>query len=118
MAKQKTLAFSAELLDQRLDGQDPTTVLRSDGLMGELKKALAERMLNAEMDVHLDAEVEQATGNHRNGSTKRRSWATTANGCCRSPVIGTVVSIRRSFASTNDAFPVLTSRSSRCTPVA
>lgn len=52
MAKQKTLAFSAELLDQLLDGQDPTTVLRSDGLMGELKKALAERMLNAEMDIH------------------------------------------------------------------
>lgn len=31
MAKQKTLAFSAELLDQLLDGQDPTTVC---GLMG------------------------------------------------------------------------------------
>lgn len=71
MAKQKTLAFSAELLDQLLDGQDPTTVLRSDGLMGELKKALAERMLNAEMDIHLDAEVEQATGNHRNGSSQK-----------------------------------------------
>ena len=71
MAKQKTLAFSAELLDQRLDGQDPTTVLRSDGLMGELKKALAERMLNADMDVHLDAEAEQATGNHRNGSSQK-----------------------------------------------
>ena len=80
MAKQKTLAFSAELLDQLLDGQDPTTVLRSDGLMGELKKALAERMLNAEMDVHPDAEVEQATGNHRNGSSQRQFWATTANG--------------------------------------
>lgn len=71
MAKRKTLAFSAELLDQLLDGQDPTTVLRSDGLMGELKKALAERMLNAEMDIHLDAEVEQATGNHRNGSSQK-----------------------------------------------
>ena len=71
MAKQKTLAFSAEILDQLLDGQDPTTVLRSAGLIGELKKALAERMLNAEMDVHLDAEAEQATGNHRNGSSQK-----------------------------------------------
>ncbi len=60
MAKQKILVFSAELLNQLQDGQDPTTVLRSDGLMGELKKALAERMLNAEMDAHLDAEAERA----------------------------------------------------------
>ena len=43
--------------DQLLDGQDPTTVLRSDGLIGDLKKALAERMLNAELDVHLDSEA-------------------------------------------------------------
>jgi putative transposase len=71
MAKKNTAALSAELLDRLLDGQDPTTVLRSDGLIGELKKALAERMLNAEMDVHLDSEVEQQAGNHRNGSSQK-----------------------------------------------
>lgn len=71
MAKKKTPAFSAEMLDQLLDGQDPTTVLRSDGLIGDLKKALAERMLNAELDVHLDSEAEQAAGNHRNGSSQK-----------------------------------------------
>ena len=71
MAKKKTPAFSAEMLDRLLDGQDPATVLRSDGLIGDLKKALAERMLKAEMDVHLDSEAEQASGNHRNGSSQK-----------------------------------------------
>jgi putative transposase len=33
----------------------------------DLKKALAERLLNTEMDVHLGQETEQAEGNHRNG---------------------------------------------------
>ena len=71
MVKKKTPALSAQILDELLEGQDPATVLRSDGLLGELKKALAERMLDAEMDVHLDSEAEQAAGNHRNGSSQK-----------------------------------------------
>jgi len=70
MAK-KTPAFSAELLDELLDGQDPARVLQSDGLLGDLKKALAERMLNAELDAHLESEAEQQAGNHRNGSSQK-----------------------------------------------
>ena len=67
MAKEKQeTKFSAELLDELLEGQDAATVLRSDGLVGDLKRALAERMLNAEMDVHLGGETEQDGGNHRN----------------------------------------------------
>ena len=60
------------LLDELLKGQDPETVLSSDGLLGELKKALAERILDAEMDVHLTSEEEQAAGNHRNGHSGKR----------------------------------------------
>ena len=71
MAKKTHSAFSADLLDELLDGQEPATVLRSDGLLGDLKKALAERMLNAELDAHLDSEVEQQAGNHRNGSSRK-----------------------------------------------
>lgn len=56
MAKKNPGPFSAELLDALLEGRDPKTVLDSGGLMGDLKKALAERMLNAEMDVHLGSE--------------------------------------------------------------
>lgn len=71
MAKGKSSAFSAEMLDALLEGQDPATVLRSDGLLGELKKALAERMLNTEMAVHLESEAEQHSGNHRNGTSQK-----------------------------------------------
>ena len=60
-----------ELLDQLLDGSDPQKVFESDGLIDELKKALAERILDAEMDVHLAGEEEQAAGNHRNGHSKK-----------------------------------------------
>ena len=69
MAKKTTPVLSAELLDELLEGQDPAKVLQSDGLLGDLKKALAERMLNAELDAHLDCEAEQSAGNHRNGSS-------------------------------------------------
>src|SRR5688572_15176912 len=71
MAKKQAGPFSPELLDQLLAGRDPKTVLESSGLMGDLKKALADRMLSAEMDVHLDSEAEADTGNHRNGSSAK-----------------------------------------------
>jgi putative transposase len=71
MAKNDTKAFSAELLDQLLAGRDPKTVLDSGGLIGELKKALAERMLNAEMDVHLEQLEQAEAGNHRNGTSSK-----------------------------------------------
>ncbi|MGH8247625.1 MAG: IS256 family transposase [Gammaproteobacteria bacterium] len=71
MAKKVTGPFSPELLDQLLAGRDPKSILESDGLIGDLKKALADRMLNAEMDVHLEQEDEQAAGNHRNGESRK-----------------------------------------------
>ena len=66
-----TRPISPELVDQLLDGIDPQKVFESDGLVDELKRALAERILDAEMDVHLDGEVEHARGNHRNGHSKK-----------------------------------------------
>ena len=60
-----------ELLDQLLEGLDPKTVFESEGLLDELKKALAERILDAEMDVHLESEAEKAGKNHRNGRSKK-----------------------------------------------
>jgi putative transposase len=70
MAK-KPKAIDPDLLDELLAGQDPKTVLSSDGLLGDLKKALAERILNAEMDQHLDKPEEQEAGNHRNGTSPK-----------------------------------------------
>lgn len=63
--------FDPELLDALLAGEDPKTVLSSKGLFGDLKKALAERMLNAELDHHLAQPEEEASGNHRNGSSSK-----------------------------------------------
>jgi putative transposase len=71
MAKKNPRPFSAELLDALLEGRDPKSVLDSGGLIGDLKKALAERMLNAEMDVHLESEAESNAGNHRNGTSAK-----------------------------------------------
>lgn len=71
MAKKDTGPFSAELLDSLLAGRDPKTILDSGGLIGDLKKALAERMLNAEMDAHLEGEAEAGVSNHRNGSSSK-----------------------------------------------
>ena len=70
MARRKP-TIPRELLDQLLDGSDPATVFESDGLVDELKRALAERILDAEMDAHLGSEVERAGRNHRNGHSKK-----------------------------------------------
>jgi putative membrane protein len=51
MAKNDAEGFSKELLDQLLPRRDPKTVLDSGGLVGDLKNARAERMLNTEVDV-------------------------------------------------------------------
>ena len=44
------MAIKKEILDELLKDRDPKTMFSSDGLLGELKKAFAERVLNAEMD--------------------------------------------------------------------
>lgn len=64
MARRKAPRIPDAILDQLLAGADPKTAFAADGLLDELKKALAERALNAEMDHHLAAEE---AGNTRNG---------------------------------------------------
>ena len=67
MARRKAPLIPDELLDQLLAGRDPQSALGRDGLVDELKRALAERALNAEMDHHLDGEVAEGRANSRNG---------------------------------------------------
>ena len=67
MARRKQPAISDELLDQLLAGADAKTTFAKDGLLDELKKALAERALNAEIDHHLDKGEEDGRLNSRNG---------------------------------------------------
>ena len=71
------MAIKNEILDELLKDKDPKTIFSSEGLLGELKKALAERVLNAEMDHHLaDSPQDEVSegdkpGNRRNGYSKK-----------------------------------------------
>jgi putative transposase len=71
------MAIKNEIVDELLKGADPKKVFSSEGLLAEIKKALAERMLNAELDDHLQNEAGGAegtttpSGNHRNGYSKK-----------------------------------------------
>jgi len=65
-----------DLIDDLLAGQDPASVMRQDGLLGELKKALLNRLMAAEFDQHLTEDRASNEGkNHRNGSTRKRVLA-------------------------------------------
>jgi putative transposase len=74
------MAFSSELLDHLLAGcERPEDILGPQGLFAQLKKALAERALGAELGHHLAAEARTPTlpesgrrrRNHRNGSSPK-----------------------------------------------
>ena len=71
------MAIKNEILDELLKDKDPKTIFSSEGLLGELKKALAERVLNAEMDHHLadspqdEVSEGEKAGNRRNGYSKK-----------------------------------------------
>ncbi len=64
MPRRKPPVIADSLLDQLLAGADVKTAFVAGGLLDQLKKALAERALNAEMDRHL-ANGEPC--NNRNG---------------------------------------------------
>lgn len=65
MPRRKEPKIPDAILDQLLAGADAKTAFDPNGLLDELKKALAERALNAEMDHHLGGEG--GVGNGRNG---------------------------------------------------
>lgn len=71
MVKKRKPAVADELLDELLEGTDALSAFQSGDLIQDLKKALAERILNAELDHHLDDD-ERASGNHRNGHSSKQ----------------------------------------------
>lgn len=69
MSRRKEPIIPDAILDQLLAGADAKSAFDSNGLLDQLKKALAERALNAEMDHHLTGEG--GAGNSRNGYGKK-----------------------------------------------
>ena len=67
MPRRKQPAIPDEVLDQLLGGSDPRAALADGGLLDGLKKALAERALNAELDHHLEGGQPDGRANSRNG---------------------------------------------------
>jgi putative transposase len=71
---ERPLTIRNELLDELLAGQGPSSVMRQGGLLGELKKAVLNRLMAAEFEHHLARD--RAAGesrNHRNGSIRKRT---------------------------------------------
>ncbi len=67
MARRKAPSIPDAVLDQLLAGGDAKDAFGRDGLIDVLKKALAERALNAEMDHHLATGEPDGSANSRNG---------------------------------------------------
>ena len=57
---------------EQLDGEDPSKAFLNGDLLRDLKEALANSVLDPEMEVHLAAKQERERGNHRNGSSTKR----------------------------------------------
>ena len=68
MPRRKQPSIPDALLDQLLDGADPSSAFNPDGVLDALKKALAGRALKAELDHHLSGDE---SGNTRNGYGKK-----------------------------------------------
>ena len=72
------MSIDKELLDRLMAGRSPGDLFGKDGILSELTKALAERALSTEMDVHLDEERAEDVpeghnqpANRRNGSSSK-----------------------------------------------
>lgn len=65
MRRRKPPVIADAVLDQLLSGTEAKAAFDPNGLLDQLKKALAERVLNAELDHHLSTDA--GVGNSRNG---------------------------------------------------
>lgn len=99
------MAIDKDVLYQLLAGPDSEELFAKDGSLAELKKALSERMLSAELDDHLESEDAEGAINQRNGS----SWKTILTGTSK-----VTLDVLRDRAGTFD--PKLIAKYQRCFP--
>ena len=72
MARRAKAKEKGRISDELPAGEDSAEAFRNGELLSEMKKAVAERALNAEMDHHLSQEPARQSGNHRNGHNRKR----------------------------------------------
>ena len=114
MPRRKGPRIPDALLDQLLGGADAKTAFDPNGLLDDLKKALAERALNAEIDHHLDGEAVEGRSNSRNGYGKKTVLTDTGAWSLRFRATGCRRSIRSSSPNISAGSRASTRRSCRC----
>jgi len=67
------MSIDTDLLDQLMEGRKPGDLFGEDGILQELTKALAERALNAELEVHLSEERSAPAFERQNQPSNRRN---------------------------------------------
>lgn len=108
------MAIGKELLYQLLAGRHPGEVFAKDGLLDDLKKALSERILNAELEEHLDDEREAGgLANRPNGHSKKSVLTATSKMQLSIPRDRAGTFDPKLIANTSAAFPISMTRSSR-----
>ena len=71
MGKERSHGYRKGTIGPASGWPRPEELFAKDGLLDDLKKALSERILNAELDEHLGSEREEGAGNRRNGNSKK-----------------------------------------------
>lgn len=103
------------IADALLDGADARTAFDTDGLIDQLKKALAERALNAKMDHHL---FNGERGNTHNGYGRKTVTTGTGKFELESPRDRAGTFDPALIAKYRGGSRASTRRSSRCMPTA
>lgn len=67
------MSIDKDLLDRLMEGRSPGDLFGKTGVLAELTKALAERALSTEMEVHLDEERSEEAPEGRNQPANRRN---------------------------------------------
>ena len=67
------MSIDKDLLDRLMAGRSAGDLFGRTGILAELTKALAERALSTEMDVHLEEERAEEAPEGRNQPTNRRN---------------------------------------------